>query len=152
MMPPSREYHCCERYGTAFKTGKADRIYCYSRSTVQCPALVPLPDCCHFIASPIRSRPNMDFFSCSSPVQEAAGTQFPQLLHFFCPSIFGNTMIKAGLLLALFGGSGHHGGAGGGPQRRTSIHLLMCGDPGLGKSQLLQVCFAQQASFSPILP
>lgn len=56
-------------------------------------------------------------------------------MHGFCPAIFGNEVLKAGLLLALFGGTRQ-------PQSkraRSDIHVLMCGDPGLGKSQLLQV-------------
>jgi DNA helicase MCM8 len=54
-----------------------------------------------------------------------------------CPAIYGHEVVKAGLALALFGGV----------QRYTSVkhklpvrgdpHLLIVGDPGLGKSQLL---------------
>lgn len=49
-----------------------------------------------------------------------------------CPAIYGHEMIKAGLLLSLFGGSSNQ------TSPRDDIHVLMVGDPGLGKSQLLQ--------------
>lgn len=43
-------------------------------------------------------------------------------------------MIKAGLLLSLFGGNAKR------TQFRDDIHVLLVGDPGLGKSQMLQAC------------
>lgn len=43
-------------------------------------------------------------------------------------------MIKAGLLLSLFGGNAGHS------KLRDNIHTLMVGDPGLGKSQMLKAC------------
>uniref|UniRef100_A0A8C5C8D3 DNA helicase MCM8 n=1 Tax=Gadus morhua TaxID=8049 RepID=A0A8C5C8D3_GADMO len=54
-----------------------------------------------------------------------------------CPAIYGHLLVKAGLALALFGGR----------QKRTERncvpirgdpHVLVVGDPGLGKSQMLQ--------------
>lgn len=64
----------------------------------------------------------------------------------FCPHIYGNTAIKAGILLALFGGVHKQLGRdtahrdGGVPEDeqvplRGDIHVLLVGDPGLGKSQ-----------------
>lgn len=44
-------------------------------------------------------------------------------------------MVKAGLLLALFGGSQTDL-----MESRGQIHVLVVGDPGLGKSQMLQAC------------
>jgi DNA helicase MCM8 len=41
-------------------------------------------------------------------------------------------MVKAGLLLALLGGSPREPGSG-----RSDAHVLVVGDPGLGKSQML---------------
>lgn len=97
--------------------------------------------------------PNLEF----SKQQDYEGDQLRQLVQSLCPSIYGHELVKAGLLLALFGGvrknaededqqqgSSSSGlpGAGKGEGRvaiRGSIHVLVVGDPGLGKSQLLQV-------------
>jgi len=43
-------------------------------------------------------------------------------------------MIKAGLILSLFGGNAKRA------QSRSDIHVLLLGDPGLGKSNMLQAC------------
>ncbi|XP_014220052.1 DNA helicase MCM8-like [Copidosoma floridanum] len=56
------------------------------------------------------------------------------LVSSLCPGIFGNEMIKMALLLSLFGGSPKHANL------RENIHILIVGDPGLGKSQMLQAC------------
>lgn len=44
-------------------------------------------------------------------------------------------MVKAGLVLGLFGGSQDN-------NARADSHVLIVGDPGLGKSQMLQACAA----------
>ena len=59
---------------------------------------------------------------------------FSLLVHSLSPSIYGHEMIKAGLLLSLFGGNAGHS------KLRDNIHTLMVGDPGLGKSQMLKAC------------
>ncbi|EZA51562.1 DNA replication licensing factor MCM8 [Ooceraea biroi] len=59
---------------------------------------------------------------------------FALLVHSLCPSIYGHEMIKAGLILSLFGGNAKRA------QSRDDIHILLVGDPGLGKSQMLQAC------------
>ncbi|KAI4497155.1 hypothetical protein M0802_007639 [Mischocyttarus mexicanus] len=59
---------------------------------------------------------------------------FSSLVHSLCPSIYGHEMIKAGLVLSLFGGNAKRKGL------RDHIHVLIVGDPGLGKSQMLQAC------------
>lgn len=51
-----------------------------------------------------------------------------------CPSIYGHELVKAGLLLSLFGGSSPNS------EVREDIHVLLVGDPGLGKSQMLIAC------------
>jgi DNA helicase MCM8 len=56
------------------------------------------------------------------------------LVHSLCPAIYGHEMIKMALLLSLFGGSSKH------DNLRDNIHILIIGDPGLGKSQMLQAC------------
>lgn len=67
---------------------------------------------------------------------------FKLLVHSLCPRIFGHEMVKAGLILSLFGASGN--GANSdlqpGVGKRSEIHVLVVGDPGLGKSLLIQSC------------
>lgn len=58
---------------------------------------------------------------------------FRLLVHSLCPSIFGHEMVKAGLVLGLFGG-------GVDAERRSEVHVLVVGDPGVGKSQMLLAC------------
>ncbi|CAG4978471.1 unnamed protein product [Parnassius apollo] len=57
---------------------------------------------------------------------------FRLLVHSLCPTIFGHEVVKAGLILGLLGGTEDEGGT------RPNPHILIVGDPGLGKSQLLQ--------------
>lgn len=54
------------------------------------------------------------------------------MVHSLCPGIHGNDIVKAGLLLSLFGG------ASGSRGKRSDSHVLVVGDPGLGKSQMLR--------------
>lgn len=67
---------------------------------------------------------------------------FGFLVHSGVPSIYGHEMVKAGLLLSLFGGAVKEriGSSSGSEQVsvRTDIHCLIVGDPGLGKSQMLK--------------
>jgi DNA helicase MCM9 len=53
-----------------------------------------------------------------------------------CPQLYGLFLVKLSLLLTIIGGSptAYEGGI----RRRNQIHLLMIGDPGCGKSQLLR--------------
>lgn len=58
------------------------------------------------------------------------------------PSIWEMEDVKKGILLQLFGGSNKsvsRGGGGGGPRYRGDINVLLVGDPGVSKSQILQV-------------
>ncbi|KAK1337281.1 hypothetical protein QTO34_001907 [Cnephaeus nilssonii] len=58
-----------------------------------------------------------------------------------CPVIFGHELVKAGLALALFGGSQKYADDKNRIPIRGDPHVLIVGDPGLGKSQMLQaVC------------
>lgn len=57
------------------------------------------------------------------------------------PSIYEMDDVKKGILLQLFGGTNKTistGGGGGGPRYRGDINVLMVGDPGTSKSQILQ--------------
>ncbi len=66
------------------------------------------------------------------------------LVNSLCPSIFGQEMVKAGLVLCMFGGVGKF--QSGEEKNRLAIrgdpHMLIVGDPGLGKSQMLRAAAA----------
>lgn len=57
------------------------------------------------------------------------------LIASLCPSIFGHELVKAGIVLGLFGGTARSDVV---MSVRNDIHVLVVGDPGLGKSQLLR--------------
>ncbi|XP_077438575.1 DNA helicase MCM8 [Vanacampus margaritifer] len=62
------------------------------------------------------------------------------IVNSLCPAIYGQLLVKAALVLVLFGGRQKHTGKNSVPVRGDP-HVLMVGDPGLGKSQMLQaVC------------
>ncbi|CAJ0963326.1 unnamed protein product [Ranitomeya imitator] len=63
------------------------------------------------------------------------------IVHSLCPTIYGHEVVKAGLLLALFGGCQKYVDDKNRIPIRGDPHVLIVGDPGLGKSQMLQaVC------------
>uniref|UniRef100_A0A182QF51 DNA helicase MCM8 n=1 Tax=Anopheles farauti TaxID=69004 RepID=A0A182QF51_9DIPT len=59
---------------------------------------------------------------------------YMQAVYSLCPTIYGHEVVKAGLLLGLFGGQATTS------RTRAEIHVLVVGDPGIGKSQILQSC------------
>ncbi len=64
---------------------------------------------------------------------------FELLVKSSVPSIFGHELVKTGMLLALFGGSSKkRTNETGKVAVRPDIHVLVVGDPGLGKSQCLK--------------
>lgn len=63
---------------------------------------------------------------------------FRCIVHSLCPSIYGQELVKAGLVLALFGGCQKFTDDANKIPLRGDPHVLVVGDPGLGKSQLLQ--------------
>ncbi|CAG5115856.1 unnamed protein product, partial [Candidula unifasciata] len=63
---------------------------------------------------------------------------FQLLVGSLCPSIFGHEMVKAGLILGLFGSSQKFSHDKNRIPVRGDPHILVVGDPGLGKSQMLQ--------------
>lgn len=73
---------------------------------------------------------------------ECGSDVFRQILQSICPSIYGHELVKAGITLALFGGVRKHSKDQNKVPVRGDIHVIVVGDPGLGKSQLLQAAAA----------
>ena len=64
---------------------------------------------------------------------------FDLLVQSVAPEIYGQELVKAGIVLALLGGTpGPDRGAGDASTTRCNSHVLVVGDPGMGKSQLLR--------------
>ncbi|KAK3445343.1 hypothetical protein EUGRSUZ_A01177 [Eucalyptus grandis] len=74
--------------------------------------------------------------------EEYSSDIFRQILQSICPSIYGHELVKAGITLALFGGVQKHSMDKNKVPVRGDIHVIIVGDPGLGKSQLLQAAAA----------
>ncbi|CAJ1894879.1 unnamed protein product [Sphenostylis stenocarpa] len=99
-----------------------------------------------------KARPTelFDLFSFSSKdlefvvkfAQEHGSDIFRQILQSICPSIYGHELVKAGITLSLFGGVRKHAMDQNKVPVRGDIHVIIVGDPGLGKSQLLQAAAA----------
>ncbi|EEY69900.1 DNA replication licensing factor MCM8 [Phytophthora infestans T30-4] len=66
------------------------------------------------------------------------GAVFDHLVHSLCPGIYRNDTVKAGLILALLGGTRNSDDKDTTCVRRADSHVLVVGDPGLGKSQMLR--------------
>lgn len=67
---------------------------------------------------------------------------YEMLSRSMAPSIWEMEDVKKGVLLQMFGGTNKsiaRGGGGGGPRYRGDINVLMVGDPGTSKSQILNV-------------
>ncbi|KAI8806476.1 MCM2/3/5 family-domain-containing protein [Cladochytrium replicatum] len=80
-----------------------------------------------------------------NPVDEEAILELSQrpdlyelLARSIAPSIYGMEDVKKGVLLQLFGGANKFDGKSGSPKIRGDINVLLVGDPGVAKSQLLQ--------------
>uniref|UniRef100_A0A6G1SC75 DNA replication licensing factor MCM4 n=1 Tax=Aceria tosichella TaxID=561515 RepID=A0A6G1SC75_9ACAR len=70
---------------------------------------------------------------------------YTRMAHSLCPSIFGHQDVKKGVLLQLFGGTRKEApGSHSDPKLRhfrSDINILLCGDPGTSKSQILQYVY-----------
>ncbi|XP_063707123.1 DNA replication licensing factor MCM4 [Culicoides brevitarsis] len=66
---------------------------------------------------------------------------YDRLARTVAPSIYENLDIKKGILLQLFGGTKKKVATSGRQDFRAEIHILLCGDPGTSKSQLLQYVY-----------
>jgi len=63
---------------------------------------------------------------------------YERLAKALAPSIYENVDIKKGILLQLFGGTTKDFTVAGRGKFRSDVNILLCGDPGTSKSQLLQ--------------
>merc|ERR1712168_1521061 len=66
---------------------------------------------------------------------------YERLAAALAPSIYENEDIKKGILLQLFGGTRKDFSATGHSNFRSEVNILLCGDPGTSKSQLLQYVY-----------
>ncbi|XP_037076979.1 DNA replication licensing factor MCM4-like, partial [Pollicipes pollicipes] len=66
---------------------------------------------------------------------------YERLARAIAPSIYENEDIKKGILLQLFSGTSKDFSDSGRGKFRADINILLCGDPGTSKSQLLQYVF-----------
>ncbi|XP_062518421.1 DNA helicase MCM8-like [Corticium candelabrum] len=85
--------------------------------------------------------PHMEFSSKDySAIQEIQGDSnvLRLLVGSLCPAIYGHELVKAGLVLGLFGGCPKFLHNQNCIPVRGDLHILVVGDPGLGKSQMLQ--------------
>ncbi|KAJ9065482.1 DNA replication licensing factor mcm8, variant 2 [Entomophthora muscae] len=88
----------------------------------------------------VRSKDGAEFNDQDLQMVEAVFNE-PHLLRLlvnsFCHEIFGHEPVKLGMLLALFGGRKRHHLRQEAVSIRGDPHVLVVGDPGLGKSQML---------------
>ena len=66
---------------------------------------------------------------------------YDRLARAVAPSIYENDDVKKGILLQLFGGNRKDFSKTGRGQFRSELNILLCGDPGTSKSQLLQYVY-----------
>ncbi|XP_052817701.1 DNA replication licensing factor mcm4-like isoform X2 [Mya arenaria] len=66
---------------------------------------------------------------------------YERLARAIAPSIFENEDIKKGILMQLFGGTRKDFTGTGRGKARSELNILLCGDPGTSKSQLLQYVY-----------
>ncbi|GAB2226931.1 hypothetical protein Drorol1_Dr00008730 [Drosera rotundifolia] len=74
--------------------------------------------------------------------EEHGSDVFRQIIQSICPSIYGHELVKGVVCLSLFAGVRKHSVDQNKVPVRGDIHVIIVGDPGLGKSQLLQAAAA----------
>ena len=75
------------------------------------------------------------------------GELYNKITQSLCPEIFGSDDIKRSIACMLFGGSRKM--LQDGMKLRGDVNVLLLGDPGTAKSQLLKVCLT--TSLSPVM-
>ncbi|KAI5744337.1 hypothetical protein M8J76_001462 [Diaphorina citri] len=66
---------------------------------------------------------------------------YERLTSAICPSIYGYEDVKKGIMLQMFGGTKKTFVSSGRDNFRAEINILLCGDPGTSKSQLLSYVY-----------
>lgn len=61
-----------------------------------------------------------------------------RIIKSMAPSVYGHKHVKTALAMSLFGGCAKEGGTGGAHRVRGDINILLLGDPGTAKSQILK--------------
>ncbi|KAL9228028.1 hypothetical protein vseg_003647 [Gypsophila vaccaria] len=105
-----------------------------------------IPEDSHYTTADARVSEMSDLFSFSPRdlefivkfSEEHGPDVFRQIIQSVCPSIYGHELVKAGITLCLFGGVRKNSMDQNKVPVRGDIHVIVVGDPGLGKSQLLQ--------------
>ena len=73
-----------------------------------------------------------------TPLSVSQSDLFSRIVNSIAPGIYGHQLVKAGLALAVFGGNRRFASDKSRIPVRGDPHVLIVGDPGLGKSQMLQ--------------
>ncbi|KAF0477127.1 DNA helicase MCM8 isoform X1 [Gigaspora margarita] len=82
-----------------------------------------------------------DFYKIKRIIDFQSDDLFKRIINSFCPNVYGHEIVKAGILLAVFGGINN-----------GVINVLIVGDPGTDKTELLDAAskIAPHTVFTPI--